>query len=129
MIPHFPTPHPDELLYSLCARYGDRTRYWNKGVISLELFGLKDATATIDLPSRLGYLVKNLPAGHLLLLDRLINEHTLLPFYAPFLDKARVERLRHEMERAGGGAQNCSYHPEHDSPTRLSKILPPLYRR
>jgi len=66
MIPHFPTPHPDELLYSLCARYGDRTRYWNKGVISLELFGLKDATATIDLPSRLGYLVKNLPAGHLL---------------------------------------------------------------
>jgi hypothetical protein len=103
MITHFPTPHPDELLYSLCARYGDRTRYSAKGAISAELFGLKGLTATIDLPSRLGYLVGNLPEGHTLLLNRLIDEHTLLPFYSPFLEKERVGRLRCEMEGTGGG--------------------------
>lgn len=123
MISHFPTPHPDELLFSLCARYGDRTRYRNKGAISLELFGVKDATATIDLPSRLGYLVNNLPDRHCLLLNRLIDEHTLLPFYAPFLDKARVERLRREMEGVGGGAVHkiASITP--------STIRPPSYLR
>jgi hypothetical protein len=104
MIAHFPTPHPDELLYSLYARYCDRVQYWSKGAISLELLGAKDLTATIDLPSRLGYLVSNLPEGHSLLLDRLIDEHTLLPFYSPFLEKDRVERLRREMEGVGGGA-------------------------
>lgn len=103
MIAHFPTLHPDELLYSLCARYGDRVGYRNKGAVSLELFGVKASTATIDLPSRLGYLVENLPAGHLLHVDRLIDERTLLPFYSPFLKKSNVDRLREEMKGAGGG--------------------------
>jgi len=103
VIAHFPTPHPDELLYSLCARYGDRVGYRDKGAVSLELFGVKASTATIDLPSRLGYLVENLPAGHLLHVDRLIDERTLLPFYSPFLKKSNVVRLREEMKGAGGG--------------------------
>lgn len=103
MIAHFPTPHPDELLYSLCSRYGDRVGYRDKGAVSLELFGVKGSTATIDLPSRLGYLVKNLPAGHLLHVNRLIDERTLLPFYSPFLKKSNVDRLREEMKGAGGG--------------------------
>lgn len=102
MIAHFPTPHPDELLYSLCARYGDRVGYRDKGAVSLELFGVKASTATIDLPSRLGYLVENLPTGHLLNVDRLIDERTLLPFYSPFLKKSNVVRLREEMKGAGG---------------------------
>lgn len=103
MISHFPAPHPDELLYSLCARHGDHAGYWDKGAVSLELFGVKASTATIDLPSRLGYLVENLPAGHLLHVDRLIDERTLLPFYSPFLKKSSVDRLREEMKGAGGG--------------------------
>ena len=95
-------PYPDELLYSLCARYGDRVRYRDKGAVSLELFGVKASTASIDLPSRLGYLIENLPAGHLLHVDRLIDERTLLPFYSPFLKKRNVDRLRKEMKGAGG---------------------------
>lgn len=91
------------MLYSLCARYGDRVGYRDKGAVSLELFGAKAATATIDLPSRLGYLVENLPAGHLLHVDRLIDERTLLPFYSPFLKKNSVDRIREEMKGAGGG--------------------------
>lgn len=103
MIAHFPTPLPDELLYSLCARYGDRVGYRNKGAVSLELFGVNASTATIDFPSRLSYLVENLPAGHSLHIDRLIDERTLLPLYSPFLKKNNVDRLREEMKGAGGG--------------------------
>jgi hypothetical protein len=103
VISHFPAAHPDELLYSLCARYGDRVGYRDKGTVSLELFGVEASAATIDLPSRLGYLVENLPTGHLLHVDRLIDERTLLPFYSPFLKKSNVDRLREEMKGAGGG--------------------------
>lgn len=103
MIGHFPTPYPDELLYSLCARYGEHVQYSNKSAVGWELFGVKGSTATIDLPSRLGYLVNSLPEGHSLSVDRLIDQHTLLPFYSPFLEKNRVERLRNEMEKTGGG--------------------------
>lgn len=103
MISHLPVPHPVELLYSLCARHGDRVGYRAKGAVSLELFGVKASTATIDLPSRLGYLIENLPVGHLLHVDRLIDERTLLPFYSPFLKRCSVDRLRKYMKGVGGG--------------------------
>jgi Tn7-like transposition protein D/TniQ len=98
MIGHFPTPHPDELLYSLCARYDGRVGYKNKQAINLELFDKRTSVASIDLPCHLKSLIELLPAGHMLSVDRLIHSHTLFPFYAPFLPMDRSLRIKEEME-------------------------------
>jgi len=50
MIGYFPEPYPDELFYSLCARFGDRMKYANKLTVARDLFGKSTATAVVDLP-------------------------------------------------------------------------------
>lgn len=98
MIGFFPDPYPDELLYSICARYQDRVKYQNSQTTMSELFGYKDAAATIDFPKRLNYLVKALPQGHHYTVEQLINNHTLLPFYSPFCPQERVHLVREHMK-------------------------------
>ena len=61
MIGHFPSPYPDELLYSVIARMRERfpdLAYRNLGV---DLFASFTATAISDLPHRLSALVEMLP--------------------------------------------------------------------
>ena len=61
VIGHFPSPYPDELLYSVIARMRERfpdLAYRNLGV---DLFASSTATAISDLPHRLSVLVEMLP--------------------------------------------------------------------
>ncbi len=64
MIPCFPNPFPDELLYSVCARYSDRMQYSDKQFLNQELFGDKNLTTIFDLPSHLSHLISVLPPGY-----------------------------------------------------------------
>lgn len=104
MINHFPTPLPDELFYSLCARYGERVRYSDIEAVNEDLFGARGKSAAVDLPSHLGHFVRSLPPNHDLTLSRLIYQHSLLPFYAPFLPAERLGRVCNDMEGSDGGA-------------------------
>jgi hypothetical protein len=105
MIGFFPDPYPDELLYSVCARFSYRTKYLgNKAYTLKELFGNRCATATIALPCHLEHLVSVLPPGHSYTVERLINYNTLLPFYRPFLPPERVMRLQEMMRGASSQA-------------------------
>lgn len=97
MITVFPDPYPDELLYSVCARYGDRMCYPSRMSLTAELFGNPNVVATLDLPSHLNRLVSVLPYGDQQLVDNIIDRHTLLPFYAPFLNRDRACQLRTDM--------------------------------
>ncbi len=97
MIPFFPDPYPDELLYSICARYSLRMGYPKRRSPLHELFGAKVSTAVVDLPCNLGHLITVLPSGHQYTVKKLIDDHTLLPFYSPFLPLERVSRLRKGM--------------------------------
>jgi Tn7-like transposition protein D/TniQ len=94
MIGYFPAPHPDELLYSVCARFQERFDCRYKNEVSQTLFGSPNVTAIINLPTNLDYLTASFPPGHHLSVGRLIDEHTLLPFYSPFLPPERVNRIR-----------------------------------
>jgi hypothetical protein len=94
----FPRAYPDELLYSLCARYSDRVQYPSKLAINQELFGTDSYGAIIDLPYRLQYLINSLPRGHSLTSSKLINFYTLYPFYCPFLPQVRSKRLYEVMK-------------------------------
>lgn len=101
---HFPTPFPDELLYSVCARYSARVRYSNARSVLEELFGTINATAVIDLPNNLDRISAGLPHGSSLTPEYLINQHTLLPYFSAFLPRARVVQLKGDMRSRRGQA-------------------------
>jgi TniQ len=103
MLGFFTDPFPDEILYSAIARYHRRTRNSCVAATARDLFGCEIRQMTVDLPSRLGFLVDRLPPGHCYTVDRLIDEHTLLPFYAPFLPPKRLQQLRSDMAGAPDG--------------------------
>lgn len=67
------------------------------------LFQYSGLSPTLDLPCYLERLVSALPPGHRITANRLIHDHTLLPFYSPFLPAERVERIRKEMQHGNGG--------------------------
>jgi Tn7-like transposition protein D/TniQ len=104
VINHFPTPLPDELFYSLCARYGDRVRYSDIEAVNKELFGARGMSASVGMPSHLGRFAASLPPHHELTVQRLIDKHTLFPFYGPFLPVKRYARVRKDMEGSDGSA-------------------------
>lgn len=97
MIGAFPDLYPDELLCSGLARYEAWMAYPLRYHLLDDLFGASKASVCFDLPGRLGYLVAALPPGHAYTVDWLIDQHTLFPFYAPFLTSARANRVRAEM--------------------------------
>jgi Tn7-like transposition protein D/TniQ len=97
MLEYFPDPYPGEILYSVWSRFSDDVCYSEKKDVMGELFGKINAVPMVDLPCFLGHFVNNLPFGHTYTLDYLINNHTLFPFYAPFLPRDRLCRLREQM--------------------------------
>ena len=107
MIGFFPDPYPDELFYSICARYSRRVGYQSQANITYDLFGARTLVA-IALPSDLNHLISVLPPGHRYTVDQLIDEHTLLPFYAPFLPPERVVKVRESMAEDRGGKRTHS---------------------
>jgi hypothetical protein len=104
MISCFPSPYPDEILYSVCARYSDHVQYSHRSSILHELFGNRSICPIVDLPCRLGHLVNNLFFRNIYTTDFLIDYHSLLPYYAPFLSPERLARIREQM--VGGNGQS-----------------------
>ena len=102
MIGFFLDPYPEEILYSAIARNAVALNYPNLRSVGVTYFGDPHAIATIMLPCRLEHLVTHLPpnTGHIA--DTLIDKHTLLPFFAPFLPPTRVTQLRDDMCSAKG---------------------------
>ncbi len=102
MIGVFLDPYPEEILYSTIARNAASLNYPNLRSVGITYFGDPHSIATVMFPCRLEYLVTHLPpyTGHTA--DTLIGEHTLLPFFAPFLPPARVAQLRDDMRGAQG---------------------------
>ncbi len=107
MIGFFPDPYPDELFYSICARYSRRAGYRSQTYTTYDLFGARILVA-IALPSNLNHLISVFPPGHRYTVDQLIDEHTLLPFYAPFLPPERVVKVRENMAERSGGRRTHS---------------------
>ncbi|WP_342437313.1 TnsD family Tn7-like transposition protein [Paenibacillus sp. FSL L8-0436] len=96
-----PIPYPDELLYSIVARYHLRSNNSSPKWTLRDTFGTENVIATIDLPSHIGELsrrniVKDIPVDHW------IDEHTFYPFYAPFMPRDRALLLRKLMESEDG---------------------------
>lgn len=104
MLSHFPAPLPDELIYSICARFASRVDYASSKSVVQEIFGDTRGDAVFDLPSNLDHLVAALPVGSSLTAVRLINENTLLPLFATFLPHERVKQLITDLRGTRGQA-------------------------
>jgi hypothetical protein len=104
MIACFPTPHPDELWYSVCARYGDHSHFPTETGVMQALYGTRHAVATVDLPHCLGALVSELPLGHPCTVGTIIDHHTALPYYGPFLKTGTYAKVRQIMD---DGSDSC----------------------
>src|SRR5579871_5570290 len=102
MIGHFPPPHPDELLYSVCARFADQVHYPGTEDVVQNLFGTRRFPGSIHLPVHLDHLVSVITPGHRFTVDQFIDEHTLFPFYAPFLQSEHPSEIRKAMRLSGG---------------------------
>lgn len=98
MLTFFPTPYTDEILYSVLARYHVRSGNISPKFTLQELFGSMTVTATVDLPSHLDALVRNLPPCSKHTVESLLQQHTLYPLYAPFISPSRAELVAKSMK-------------------------------
>jgi len=101
-MPFFPTPYPDELLYSVLARYHLRSGNISFKATMEDAFGTKNATAVVELPSNINALISNLPLNTEYTADYLIDNHTLFPFYTAFLPPKRTQWVRNNMMKRNG---------------------------
>lgn len=97
MIIQFPTPYPDELLYSVISRYHVRAGnvFWKHTLE--DLFGMRTISASVFLPSGIGPLVRNLPKNTTLNEEILIEKHTMYPFYTVFLPTEKARSIYEAM--------------------------------
>jgi Tn7-like transposition protein D/TniQ len=102
---HFPIPHPNELLYGICARLSERANVPSKKGFCEFLFGA-GSIAVVDLPSRLQFVAAQLPPGGPNA-KTLLRNHTVLPLYLPFLPKGRAEKCK--QAALGGGGKSLPF--------------------
>lgn len=97
MMLFFPTPYPDELLFSLCSRYYVRSGNISyKGTLD-DLFSNRSLTASISLPSGISSLIKNMPPHSKVNEEQLIHQHTLYFFNTAFLPDKQAKKIFQEM--------------------------------
>jgi hypothetical protein len=91
MLPFFTDPYKDELLYSAFARY-----HFQSGNIDLkdtlrELFGKDSVIPNLEIGSNLSYLCQRI--GNHYNANKLLQNHTIFPYYSPFLPEKRKQEL------------------------------------
>jgi hypothetical protein len=100
----FPTPYPEELLYSTIARAGVHDGDTSPKQLLDKVFNNRRVIATVDLPSHIGKVASQYSDSLGLDLRVLISRHTLWPIYAPFLPQARIHKLNRWMSGSSQGA-------------------------
>ncbi|WP_230986962.1 TnsD family Tn7-like transposition protein [Cohnella fermenti] len=96
-----PIPYPDELVYSVIARYHLRTNNESPKWTLREIYGTENVIPTIDLPSHLEELAMRSELQGMSA-DDWLDQHTFFPYYAPFLPQDRTIQLRALMKSSNG---------------------------
>ena len=123
MLAYFPSSYPEEIFYGICARFADQMKFRSHRVVLKALFGTESIIPILDLPCHLANFLNRLPLGHHYDVDRIIDRHTLLPYFAPFLASKRTEQIRNQMIHGNGQAIKMT------TGIVASRIRPPQYLR
>lgn len=102
MITFFPTPYPDELLYSVIARYHAWSGNTGFSTTINEIFN-KRTPPIIELPTMLARICEKSPEGVGINPKYIINNLTLYPFYRPFLSEEKDLKITESMVATNGG--------------------------
>lgn len=119
---NFPTPYPDELIYSTVARAGVRLALTSPKLLLDEVFQNRKVSATIDLPSHLDKILQWLPPEHYNAMY-IIDNHTLFPIYTFFIPEERRQECLSFMQGTSQGALHLAVG------LNASKIIIPEYLR
>ena len=95
MIAFFPEVYPDELVYSLLARYGVRSGYTHYRAIADDLFTSHTAKPNLEFVIELSQDAYEVITDAMPF-ESVIMQHTMFPYYARFLP---IEHLKHAMGR------------------------------
>lgn len=106
MLRFFPIPYPDEILYSVFARYHIRSGNTSPKSTLRELFGNINVTASIDFPSNINSLIKNLSEFGNYTADDFIYNNTLYSLFTPFIPENRAKLILSSMKNVNGGNIN-----------------------
>jgi len=98
----FPTPYPDEILYSIFARYCIRSGNVRQIHNFEDLFGTRNCIASLELPTHLDALINNMPVCAKYTADYFIYQHSLFPFLAAFIPQDRAEKIIETMSNGQG---------------------------
>lgn len=98
----FPTPYPDELLYSVIGRYHLRSGNSSPKWTYKELFGTEALVINWGLPSHIEAFAQRTYNSAQFDADYWIDHHTLFPLFAPFLPKERSAIIRKMMKGTNG---------------------------
>ena len=102
MISNFPIPYPNELIYSVIARYAVHNGIISPKYLTEELFNSRNLTPTYDLSTHLDRLASYLPDHYDA--HSLIQNHTLFPLFQPFQPDSvvnyAVQALRSERTQS-----------------------------
>lgn len=102
MISFFPNPYPDEILYSVLARYHLRSANTSFKWTLEDLYSSSSVISTIDLPSHIEALCSNIGTEEIYNSKKFIYENTLYSMYAPFLLQSRAEHVYNLMRSDSG---------------------------
>ena len=111
MLGQFPKPYPDELLYSVLARYYVRSGYSNYVFAAEDLFQSRYVRPSFEYISPLndevtGYLRKNDTIQDVLL------RHTMFPYHCRFLPKDRKQKAMQALINMDGNFRNLILFPK-----------------
>jgi len=108
MIAYFPNLYPDELIYSLFARYFAKSGYMGYASAAEDLFANKTTHPDIEFINRLSDEV----LSHLqkqASIEELIEKNTMFPYYARFLPRERRKKALLLLLQMDEGYHNLLY--------------------
>lgn len=87
---YFPAPFPDELIYSLVARYAHDTQL-SVSATNERLFGRGSVHISYDTPTQVNDLSEHTVGADA---EQLIQRHTLVPFFTALMSPLKQERTK-----------------------------------
>ena len=114
MICCFPSPYPDELLYSQLARYYAQSGYMAYTFAAEELFQSKTVRPDMEFinaftPDAVAMITRNKP------MEAVIMEQTMFPYYGRFLPLERRKRAYNALVNMDGNYHNLLSVPKRKS--------------
>lgn len=97
---YFPTPYPNETVYSILARYFQRLEGFGLTKVMNAIFQ-STAIPPDDLPNNIIKFVNNTPLRYSYTPEIIIDKHTLFNLYATYSGKETCQKLRQDMLSKG----------------------------